>query len=149
MSRRSSWGVAVLLGAGASLATPEAMGQERPAAPTTGGPGSSQVQSVSIVIQSGDRVLAPNFALAPGVPVRLTVVNFTREFHTFTVAGLKVSALILPAVGPTPRKTIVAFTPHATGTFRWHCVICPSGAHGRKHAMSGEVYVIIDPSALP
>jgi hypothetical protein len=119
------------------------------AAPRTGELGASHPQRVSIVIQAGDRVLAPNFALAPGVPVRLTVVNFTREFHTFTIAGLKVSALIRPAVGQTPRTTIVAFTPQASGVYTWHCVICPSGAHGRRHAMGGDVYVIIDPSALP
>jgi hypothetical protein len=119
------------------------------AAPATRQPAVSQAQNVSIVIQAGDRVAAPNFALAPGVPVRLTVVNFTREFHTFTIAGLRVSALIRPAVGQTPRTTIVAFTPRAGGVYTWHCVICPSGAHGRRHAMSGVVYVIIDPSAVP
>jgi hypothetical protein len=119
------------------------------AAPTATQPASSYVQNLSIVIQSGDRAVAPNFALAPDVPVRLTVVNFTREFHTFTIAGLNVSALIRPAVGRTPRTTIVAFTPRLGGVYRWHCVICPSGGHGRRHAMSGEVYVIIDPSALP
>jgi len=66
-------------------------------------------------------------------------------FHTFTITGLKVSALILPALGQTPKTTIVAFTPRATGAFSWRCVICPSGTHGRRHAMSGKVYVIIDP----
>lgn len=141
--------VRLLIATGVAAAGAAFSGFSASAAPTTGGPGSPQVQSVSIVIQSGDRVLAPNFALAPGVPVRLTVVNFTREFHTFTIAGLKVSALIRPAVGQTSRRTIVAFTPQASGVYTWHCVICPSGAHGRRHAMSGEVYVIIDPSALP
>ncbi len=102
-----------------------------------------------MTLLAGDRALAPNFALAPGVPVRLTVVNYSHGFHTFTIAGLNVSALILPALGQTPQTTVVSFTPRAGGVFRWHCVICPSGAHGQRHAMSGEVYVIIDPSALP
>ena len=119
------------------------------AAPTTRQPTFPQVQSVSIVIQAGDRVLAPNSRLPRASRFDFPVVNFTREFHTFTVAGLRVSALIRPAVGQAPRKTIVAFTPRAGGVYAWHCVICPSGAHGRRHAMSGEVYVIINPSVLP
>ncbi len=141
--------VRLLIATGVAAATAAFTGLSAFAAPTTGRSTSPHTQSVSIVIRVGDRVLAPNFALAPGVRVRLTVVNFTHEFHTFTVAGLKVSALIQPALGLTPKTTIVAFTPHATGAFRWHCVICPSGAHGRRHTMNGEVYVIIDPSALP
>ena len=141
--------VRLLAATGFAVAAAAFSGVSASAAPTTGQPASPQAQNVSITIRAGDHVLAPNFALAPGVPVRLTVVNFTHEFHTFTVAGLKVSALILPALGHTPKATVVTFTPHATGTFRWHCVICPSGAHGRRHAMGGEVYVIINPSALP
>lgn len=112
-------------------------------------PASARTQHVSLTIRGGDRIPGPNFALAPGVPVQITVTNFTHEFHTFTIQGLKVSALILPAVGHTPRATVVAFTAHFTGAFGWHCVICPSGAHGQRHAMGGTVYVIIDPSALP
>jgi hypothetical protein len=141
--------VRLLAATGFAAAAAVFSGFSASAAPTTGQRASPQVQNVSITIRAGDQVFAPNFALAPGVPVRLTVVNFTHEFHTFTVARLKVSALILPALGQTPKRTIVAFTPHATGAFRWHCVICPSGAHGRRHEMGGEVYVIIDPSALP
>lgn len=136
-------------GVAAAAAAAASSGLAASAVQTTGQPAFPRTQNVSIIVQAGDRVFAPNIALAPGVPVRLTVVNFTHEFHTFTIAGLKVSALILPALGQTPKTTIVAFTPRATGAFRWHCVICPSGAHGRRHAMGGEAYVIIDPSALP
>ena len=141
--------VRLLTATGVAAATAAVSGLSAAAAPRIEQRAAPQPQNVSITLQAGDHVLAPNFALAPGVPIRLTVVNFTHEFHTFTVAGLKVSALILPALGQTPKRTIVAFTPHATGAFRWHCVICPSGAHGRRHEMGGEVYVIIDPSALP
>lgn len=112
-------------------------------------PASAHTQHVAITIRGGDRILEPNFALAPGVPVQITVTNFTHEFHTFTIPGLKVSALILPSVGHTPKATVVAFTPRAAGPFAWYCVMCPSGAHGQRHAMGGTVYMIIDPSALP
>ncbi len=107
------------------------------------------VQNVAITVQRGERVLDPNIALAPGVPVQVTVTNFTHQFHTFTVPGLHVSALILPASGNTPRTTTVRFTPHALGSFVWSCVICPTNAHGQPHEMGGALYVIINPSALP
>ena len=106
------------------------------------------VQQVALTIQSGDRMIEPNFALAPGVPVRITITNFTHEFHTLTIPGLHVSALIGPSVGHTPRVTTVAFTTHATGPYDWHCVICPSGAHGVRHAMGGTIYMIIGRSVL-
>jgi hypothetical protein len=142
--------VRLLTATGFTAAVAAFTGFSAPAATTIAArPASPHTQNISITIQAGDHVLAPNFALAPGVPVRVTVTNFTHEFHTFTITGLKVSVLILPALGQTSKTTIVAFTPHATGAFSWRCVICPSGTHGRRHAMSGKVYVIIDPSALP
>ena len=105
-------------------------------------------QDVTLVIRGGDRIVEPNFALAPGVAVRLSITNFTHEFHTFTIPGLDVSALIAPA-GRVHTTTVVTFTPRKGGTFRWHCVVCPSGVHGRPHTMGGAVYVIMNPSALP
>lgn len=112
-------------------------------------PAGTHIQYLSIAIHGGDWIREANFALAPGVPVRLAVTNFTNEFHTFTIPGLKVSALIRPSVGQAPTTTVVTFTAHAAGAFRWHCVICPSGAHGPRHVMAGTAYVIIDPRALP
>jgi heme/copper-type cytochrome/quinol oxidase subunit 2 len=102
------------------------------------------VQTIAITIVAGDRVAqAANFALAPGVPVRLTVTNDTRQFHTFTVPGLHVSELILPG-----RTTSFEFTATGWGAFAWHCIICPSGMHGHPHTMGGTLYLIIAPSAL-
>ena len=95
--------VRLLAATGFVAATAALSGFSASAAPTTGQSVLPQVQNVSITIRAGDQVFAPNFALAPGVPVRLTVVNFTHEFHTFTDARLKVSALILPALGQSPR----------------------------------------------
>ena len=111
--------------------------------------GNSYVQKVGITILTGDRVTEANVALAPGVPVRITVTNYTREFHTFTVPGLGLSELILPARGHTPRETTFSFTPHQWGSFAWHCVICPTRMHGTPHTMGGTIYLITDPSALP
>lgn len=101
------------------------------------------VQKVALTIAAGDRMREANVALAPGLPVQVTIVNRTREFHTFTIPGLKVSELIRPA-----GATTFTFTPERWGTFAWHCLVCPSGHHGRPHAMGGVVYLITDPSAL-
>ena len=110
---------------------------------------SPHVQQVNMTILRGDRVLEGNIALAPGVPVRMTVTNFTRDSHTFTVPGLNLSEIILPAHENAPTRTTFTFTPKTWGSFAWHCAICPSGIHGKRHAMSGTLYVIVNPSALP
>jgi len=111
--------------------------------------GNPYVQKVGITILTGDRVTEANIALAPGVPVRITVTNYTRELHTFTVPGLGLSELILPARGHTPRETTFSFTPHQWGSFAWRCLICPTDMHGRPHSMDGILYLIVNPTALP
>lgn len=115
---------------------------------TAGRPGQPHPQRVELTITAGDHLDAGNIALAPGVPVRMTVINLTDEFHTFTVSALGISKLILPASGTTPRRTTFTFTPRKPGWFVWHCLICPSGMHGRPHDMSGRLYLIISPTAL-
>ena len=72
-----------------------------------------------------------------------------RDSHTFTVPGLHVNEIIRPAHGNAPTQTTFTFTPDGWGTFAWHCAICPSGIHGKHHIMSGSLYVIFNPSALP
>ena len=136
-------GLAVVVGGLVAFSAPAA--RSAPVAQPAG----VHTQRVSVTIRGGDRIVERNFALAAGVPVRITVTNFTHEFHTFTIPGLNVSALIRPSVGHTPRTTVVTFTAHSSGQFGWHCVICPSGSHGRRHDMSGTLYLIVDPSALP
>ena len=97
---------------------------------------------------AGDEVTpVANFAIAPGVPVRVTVTNFTRQVHTFTVPGLHVNAAILPARGRTPRTTTFTFVAREGGAFAWHCAVCVGQHH--RHAMAGTVYAIIDPSVIP
>jgi heme/copper-type cytochrome/quinol oxidase subunit 2 len=112
-------------------------------------PARPHVQQVNMTFLRGDRVLEGNIALAPGVPVRITVTNYTRAFHTFTVPGLHVSELVLPAHQNGPTRTTFTFTPNTSGLFAWHCAICPSGIHGKRHDMSGTLYVIVSPSAVP
>ena len=106
-------------------------------------------QNVSITIRAGDRITEPNVAVAPDVPIRITVTNLTHDFHTFTIPQMHLSELVKPAHGTTPGTTTFTITLQQWGAIAWHCVICPSGVHGRVHNMSGTLYAIIDPSALP
>jgi hypothetical protein len=114
----------------------------------------SHVQRLSLSVvsvgrgASGDEVRPfANFAIAPGVPVKVTVTNFTNMVHTFTVPGLHVSRAILPARRGVPTRTTFTFTAHESGTFAWRCVVCVSQHH--VHRMAGTVYAILDPSELP
>jgi hypothetical protein len=106
------------------------------------------VQKVELTILPGGRLVDPNVALAPGLPVRMTVTNTTKEFHTFTVPALGLSRLILPADKHGARKTTFSFETNQWGSLAWYCIICPSGIHG-PHAMHGTLYLIIDPSVIP
>jgi hypothetical protein len=65
---------------------------------------SPHVQQVNMTILPGDRMLEGNIALAPGVPARMTVTNYTRDSHTFTVPGLHVNEIIRPAHGNAPTR---------------------------------------------
>ena len=113
-------------------------------------PARSHEQSIKVTIMAGDHLYTGgNFALAPGVPIRVSVTNYTREFHTFTVPALGISELIRPARANAANTTTFTFTAHNWGAFAWHCQICPSGIHGRMHQMGGTLYVIVNPSALP
>lgn len=119
-----------------------------PAQPAAAPSVAPRTQAITITIRAGDSVVQPNFALAPGVPVRVTFVNRTREVHTFTVPELNVSVLVQPATAAGPTTTVATFTPSAVGTFAWHCIVCPSGDHGGAHEMGGKLYVLIPPSVL-
>jgi plastocyanin len=113
----------------------------------------AHVQQLQLTIVGGGstEVVGPslgNIAIAAGVPVRMTVTNYGREYHTFTIPGLGVSALILPARGNTPTKTTFTFTASKQGIFKWYCAFCAMGMHEKPHSMGGTVYAVINPAAL-
>ncbi len=113
----------------------------------------TNVQTIALTITAAkgiDRISrsSENFAIAAGVPVRITVTNYTRRFHTFTSSALHMSFLIGPAHGRTPGTTTFTFTAHRTGSFAWYCAFCTGGAHGQPHMMGGTIYAIVDPSAF-
>lgn len=82
-----------------------------------------------------------NFAIEPGIPVTVAFVNTSREYHSFTVPKLGLSAVILPGSPDRPRVTRVTFTANISGVFKWQCVFCPRVHH--QGPMSGKVYAII------
>lgn len=96
----------------------------------------------STAMAHGEHVSMPNFAVEPGLPVQLTVTNYTHRFHTFTVAGLGLSKLILPARGGKPTTTTITFTVPRFGVFEWACLLCPDGARDTQ-AMHGKVYATV------
>ena len=108
----------------------------------------SRYKSATITVhiypaQHGREVVdVPNFAIEPGVHVTVRFVNHTRLWHTFTVPGLRVGAMIAPQ-DAAPRVTHVRFTAWRFGVFDWRCVLCESAAHPGVHQMRGKVYAII------
>jgi hypothetical protein len=141
-------GVAVLAAAAAAVSVASA--HARPAAAKPG-----HVQRLALVVRPlgrGGESVSPsagNIAVAPGIPVRVTITNYTHEFHTFTVPGLHVDVLVKPALSHRPSKATFTFTAWQSGTFRWSCVLCDHGGPGHRDHMGGAVYVIIAPTNIP
>ena len=151
--------LATLAGAGVAALAVAVLSSAAAAAPssqgTSGATTTRHVQEYTISITPSanprleSKVEGPDFAIAPQSLVRITFTNSTANFHTFTIPGLGVSAVIPPAHRGIPSTTTLAFTARtAYGVYEWHCIICKSGAHGPQHSMSGHVYAIIDPQTL-
>ena len=88
-----------------------------------------------------EAVLDPNIAVIPGVPVVLTVINASREPHSFTIPRLHVNALIKPGRPLRAVATTIRFTVPAVGTYRWHCDFCPAVHH--EGPMGGTLYALV------
>jgi len=85
-----------------------------------------------------ERVSGGNFAVKPGVPVRVVVWNYTRHLHSFASAELRVNAAILPGDAAHPSKSVFTFIARSYGRISWHCAV-PCGGF-----MGGNVYAIIE-----
>ena len=99
-------------------------------------------QTLTITVSKTDHAAPMNLAVWPGEKIVIKVLNYSYGFHTFTIPALNVSALILPAKAAGPRVTVVTFLAPKHGVVGWHCVICPSGVHGKHHAMQGKLYAM-------
>ena len=109
---------------------------------------SRHTQQVAITIvpsstsMAAERVVSENFAIQPGIPVRITLVNRTHAFHNFYVKALGVSMIVGPAHGSVPAKSSVTFVTQRYGVFDWTCLTCPAG-HAETQPMGGKIYSII------
>lgn len=110
---------------------------------------SRPTQQVAITItpsgtpMAAERVVSENFAIQPGIPVRITLVNRTHGFHNFYIKTLGVSLVVGPAHGSTPAKATITFVARKYGVFDWTCLTCPAEHPATSHPMGGKVYAII------
>ena len=94
-------------------------------------------RSVKERLAPDERVTGSNFAVRPGVPVRVIVWNYTNELHSFTSPELGVNVAILPGSAAHPHRAVFTFVAHTFGRIRWYCAV-PCGGY-----MGGNVYAII------
>jgi hypothetical protein len=115
------------------LAVP--LAQARAAPPTP--------QTVTLTIRPGpngnELVSGANFAVRPGVPVRVVIENYTHMLHSFDSPQLHVNVAILPGSPTHPHRTVFTFLSRSSGAIRWYCAVpCGDGY------MGGTVYAIIE-----
>lgn len=92
-------------------------------------------QQLTLVLSRHAAHRAYNLAVRPDVPVRLTIVNRSREAHTFTIPDLGINQIVPPALGVAPTRTVVTFTtPY--GMIRWRCEVC-------HEEMYGDIFAVI------
>jgi hypothetical protein len=84
-----------------------------------------------------ERVTGSNFAVRPGVPVKVVILNYTGELHSFTSPELGVNVAILPGSAAHPHRAVFTFVAHTYGRIRWYCAV-PCGGY-----MGGNVYAIV------
>ena len=86
--------------------------------------------------KTGEHVPTANFAVRPGVPVILTIRNYTRETHTFSSRALGLDFTI--ARGSPSRPSVTRFTFVAPyGIYAWRCTDCPGDMQGTIYAFVG------------
>lgn len=106
--------------------------------PTGPGTATAATQHLTMkVLTDGDRMEGANLVARPGQIV-LTIVNYARHAHTFSVPGLGVERVVRPGSPTHPSITVVRFGTRY-GTFHWFCKL-PCG-----HGMSGDLYISLHP----
>ena len=94
-------------------------------------------RSVKERLAPDERVTGSNFAVRPGVPVKVVIWNYTNELHSFTSPELGVNVAILPGSAAHPHRAVFTFVAHTYGRISWHCGV-PCGGY-----MGGNVYAIV------
>lgn len=128
--------LALLLLAGCGGGGTDNSSAGRPAA--TNGPVLANHPFTIAITRAFEHVSGPNMAVQPGVPVRVTIVNYTHRAHTLTAPALGVSVFIRATTMHAASRTTFTLTANKYGVFRWYCVL-PCGGD-----MSGHIYAIIE-----
>jgi plastocyanin len=99
-----------------------------------GAPAAQAAQHVTMEVWPGDRIVGQNLVVQPGRVV-VTIVNYARHAHTFSVPSLGVERVVLPGSPSAPTVATVRFTARY-GVFGWLCRLpC-------NHGMRGNIYVV-------
>jgi heme/copper-type cytochrome/quinol oxidase subunit 2 len=100
---------------------------------TGGGTAVQAPQLQTMVISAGGEHSPSSFAVRPGVPVQLTIVNRDAQAHVFSIPELGVNQIVPPARNGVAARAVVTFTaPY--GVYEWHCALCPD-EHGSVYAL--------------
>jgi plastocyanin len=99
-----------------------------------GAPVATPPQHVTMEVWPGDRIVGQNLVVQPGRIV-VTIINYARHAHTFSVPSLGVERVALPGSPSAPTVTTVKFTA-SDGVYGWLCKL-PCG-----HGMRGDIYVV-------
>lgn len=106
------------------------------------GPGLQRVTiHILPTVHGREAVLDPNVAVIPDVLVVLTVINASRQLHSFTIPQLHVNGVIKAGRPLHPVATTIRFSVPSVGTYRWYCDFCP--AVHQQGGMGGTLYALV------
>ncbi|EJY54429.1 metallophosphoesterase [Alicyclobacillus hesperidum URH17-3-68] len=161
--RRTAWVAAALLVMG--VAGCGTAGPASPNAPAVSNSGSTtntttklSMQTVALTVLPGSRLGAdgklhdtvtnPNFTVVKGVPVKLSVYNYSANQYTLvnTMLGLRLHIAAAPRQG-VPMISTITFTPTTEGAFSWRCTASVDGhldrwALNHQGFMEGIMHVV-------
>lgn len=102
--------------------------------PSGGAAAAVPAQHVTMEVWPGDRIVGQNLVVHPG-PLVVTIYNYARHAHTFSVPALGINRVILPGSPSAPTVSTLKVTARY-GVFDWFCKLpC-------RHGMSGYIYVV-------
>jgi len=93
----------------------------------------------------GHAVVPSNVAVKTGSHIRLQVINYDTDAHTFTAPGFGLTLRVTPGTHAgghtTPAITTTTFTAAKPGAYRWFCALhCDDLSHGAEETyMTGFI----------
>lgn len=91
-----------------------------------------------IVVEIGTGRMSRDFAVHPGVPVTLTIINRSGRAHSFDVPRLHINYPIASGTRAHPTTVTLHFTMPRQEAIHWYCLMpCGHGMSGMIYALSG------------